>query len=191
MKKLFLAATLAISALFPVINAQKQIDFDGIQIPRTIKFQNKTLLLNGAGSRSKMWVEVYIQALYLSQLSQDANQIIESDTEMAIRIQITSTLVSSGKLTRAMNNGFEKSAGDNLAALRPKIELFKSMLSDEITEKDVFNLIYNPDDTSVWVFKNDALKGKIPGFDFKKALFGIWISNKPVDEELKKSLLGQ
>jgi hypothetical protein len=40
------------------------------------------------------------------------------------------------------------------------------------------------------VIKNDVVKGKIPGFDFKQALFGIWLSDKPVDETLKKHLLG-
>ena len=189
MKKFILLLTL-LSANLSYVNAQALIDYDGVKIPRTIKFQNKTISLNGAGSRSKMWVEVYIQALYLSQLSQDPVAIIENDSEMAIRIQITSALVSSGKLTRALNTGFEKSAGENLASLRPRIETFKSFLSDEITEKDVFSLIYSPSDTSVWIYKNDVLKGKIPGFDFKKALFGIWLSDKPVDEDLKKSLLG-
>lgn len=191
MRKFILLLVLILSAQLTVVNAQTAVEFEGIIIPRTIKFENKTLSLNGAGSRSKMWVDVYIQALYLSQLSQDAKFIIDSDSEMAIRIQITSALVSSGKLTRAMNAGFEKSAGDNLAVLRPRIETFKSFLADEITEKDVFNLIYNPIDTSVWVYKNEELKGKIKGFDFKKALFGIWLSDKPVDEDLKKSLLGQ
>jgi hypothetical protein len=190
MKKLLLVVTLVISALFSEVSAQKQIVFEGITIPRTITFQNKTLQLNGAGSRSKMWVEVYIQALYLSQLSQNPKEIINDNLEMAIRIEITSALVSSGKLTRAMNAGFEKSAGDNLEALRPKIELLKNYLSDEITRGDVFELTYNPSDKSVWVTKNHELKGKIEGFDFKKALFGIWLSDKPADEELKNSLLG-
>jgi hypothetical protein len=190
MKKLLLVVTLVISSLFSEANAQKQIVFEGVTIPRTITFQNKTLQLNGAGSRSKMWVEVYIQALYLSQFSQNPKEIINDNLEMAIRIEITSALVSSGKLTRAMNAGFEKSAGDNLEALRPKIELLKNYLSDEITRGDVFELTYNPNDKSVWVTKNHELKGKIEGFDFKKALFGIWLSDKPADEELKNSLLG-
>jgi hypothetical protein len=190
MKKFLLVVTLVISALFSEANAQKQIVFEGVTIPRTITFQNKTLQLNGAGSRSKMWVEVYIQALYLSQLSQNPKEIINDNLEMAIRIEITSALVSSGKLTRAMNAGFEKSAGDNLEALRPKIELLKNYLSDEITRGDVFELTYNPNDKSVWITKNHDLKGKIEGFDFKKALFGIWLSDKPADEELKNSLLG-
>ena len=61
---------------------------------------------------------------------------------------------------------------------------------DKIVEKDVFNLVFNPKDKSVWVYKNDVLKGKIDGLDFKKALFGIWIGDDPVDETLKKELLG-
>ncbi|WP_413999377.1 chalcone isomerase family protein [Flavobacterium sp. W1B] len=190
MKKILLLLTVLLSVQFSTVTAQSQIEINGITVPRTINIQNKNLTLNGVGGRSKMWVEVYVQALYLSRLSEDPNYIVESDTEMAVRIHITSSLVSSGKLTRNFNIGFEKSAGTNLNSLRPKIEAFKKMLSDEIVKDDVYNLFYNPIDTSVWVYKNDILKGKIPGIDFKKALFGIWLSDKPVDETLKKNLLG-
>ena len=181
---------LALVLCLPVI-AQKQLDVNGVIVPRTIEFENKILSLNGAGGRSKMFLEVYVQALYLTQLSQDANFIIDSDTEMAIRIEITSSMVSSNKLTKAMDTGFEKSSGNNFKALLPKIQLFKNYLTDDIKEKDIFQLVYNAIDQSVYVIKNDILKGKVPGFDFKRALFGIWLSNKPVDETLKKNLLGQ
>ncbi|BFM42437.1 chalcone isomerase family protein [Flavobacterium sp. CFS9] len=190
MKKSLLLLTFLFSIQFSTVSAQTQLDVNGVTVPRKIEFQGKTLQLNGAGGRSKMWLEVYVQALYLSQLSQDPQFIIDSDTEMAIRIEITSSMVSSGKLTKAMNAGFEKSAGSNLNQLRPRIEEFKTFLSDMITEKDVFVLAYNPLDQTVNVYKNEVLKGKIPGFDFKKALFGIWLSDKPVDETLKKHLLG-
>ena len=142
--------------------------------------------LSGFGVRSKMWIDVYVQALYQSFYSDKPFEVMQSNTEMAIRIQITSAMVSSGKLTRNFNSGFERSAGANLEALRPRIEKFKSYLSDQIVEKDVFNLIYNPADASVYVYKNDELKGTVPGIDFKIALFGIWLSNNPVDEQLKK-----
>jgi hypothetical protein len=191
MKKILIALTILLTFQFSEATAQNQITVEGIVVPRTIEFQKKKLWLNGAGSRSKMWVEVYVQALYLSQLAQDAEFIIQSDTEMAMRLEITSAIVSSNKLTKAMNTGFEKSAGKDLESLRPKIELLKSFLSDEIKEKDVFQLVYNPSDISVWVFKNDLLKGKIPGFDFKKALFGIWLSNLAVDDQLRDNLLGK
>ncbi|MCC9017285.1 MULTISPECIES: chalcone isomerase family protein [Flavobacterium] len=190
MKKSLLLLTFLFSIQFSTVSAQTQLDVNGVTVPRKIEFQGKTLQLNGAGGRSKMWLEVYVQALYLSQLSQDPQFIIDSDTEMAIRIEITSSMVSSSKLTKAMNAGFEKSTGSNLTQLRPRIEEFKTFLSDMITEKDVFVLAYNPLDQTVNVYKNEVLKGKIPGFDFKKALFGIWLSDKPVDETLKKHLLG-
>jgi hypothetical protein len=190
MKKILLVIALVVTTIFSEANAQKQIVFEGVTIPRTMAFENKILQLNGAGSRSKMWVEVYIQALYLSQLSQNPKEIINDNLGMSIRIEITSALVSSGKLTRAMHTGFEKSAGDNFNTLKPKMELLKSFLSDEITKGDVFELTYNPTDSSIWVTKNGTLKGKVPGFDFKKVFFGIWLGDNPVDEELKNSLLG-
>ncbi|MEG1025546.1 chalcone isomerase family protein [Flavobacterium plurextorum] len=190
MKKILLLLTLLLSLQFSTVSAQTQLEVNGVTVPRKIEFQSKSLQLNGAGGRSKMWLEVYVQALYLSQLSQDPQFIIDSDTEMAIRIEITSSMVSSNKLTKAMNTGFEKSAGSNLEQLRPRIEQFKTYLSDAITEKDVFILFYNPLDQTVNVYKNEVLKGKVQGFDFKKALFGIWLSDKPVDETLKKHLLG-
>ncbi|WP_394775236.1 chalcone isomerase family protein [Flavobacterium sp.] len=190
MKKILLVLTLLLSLQFSTVSAQTQLEVNGVTVPRKIEFQNKTLQLNGAGGRSKMWLEVYVQALYLSQLSQDPKFIIDSDTEMAIRIEITSSMVSSNKLTKAMNAGFEKSAGSNLEELRPRIEQFKALLSDDITEKDVFILGYNPLDQTINVYKNEVLKGKVSGFDFKKALFGIWLSDKPVDDTLKKHLLG-
>jgi hypothetical protein len=190
MKKILLVIALVITSLFSEVQAQKQIVFEGVTLPRTMKFGNKTLQLNGAGSRSKMWVDVYIQALYLSQLSQSAKDIINDNAEMSIRIEITSALVSSGKLTRALHAGFEKSAAENLEALKPKMESLKSFLADEIKRGDVFELTYNPADSSVWVTKNGELKGKVPGFDFKKVFFGIWLGENPVDEELKNSLLG-
>ena len=170
--------------------AQTEFDVDGVIVPRTIDFQSKKLDLNGFGTRSKMFVEVYVQALYLSKLSQDPTEIIESDTEMGIRIQITSSMVSSGKLTKNLYKGLERSTGGDLEKFQSQIEILKTLLSDKIVEKDVFNLIYNPIDTSIWLYKNNELKGKIPGFDFKKAFFGIWLSNNPVDEDLKNELLG-
>ncbi|TDP01016.1 chalcone isomerase family protein [Flavobacterium sp. 245] len=190
MRKILLLLALIFSVQFSTVSAQAQLEVNGVTVPRKIEVQNKTMQLNGAGGRSKMWLEVYVQALYLSQLSQDPKFIIDSDTEMAVRIEITSSMVSSNKLTKAMNTGFEKSAGSNLEALRPRIEQFKTYLSDAITEKDVFILFYNPLDQTVNVIKNDVPKGKITGFDFKQALFGIWLSDKPVDETLKKHLLG-
>lgn len=181
---------LAISAFSSTIYAQKEIAIDGVSLPRKITFQNRSLELNGAGTREKMWMELYIQALYLTQLSQDPQAIINGQSEMAIRMHITSPLISSSKLTKALHKAFEKSVGDKINSFLPKMDLLLSMLNEQIKENDVFDLIYTPTDNSVWVYKNLALKGKVEGLEFKKALFGIWLSDNPIDKDLKNDLLG-
>jgi hypothetical protein len=98
-RKIALGLILIILAFFsPNVTAQKQIVYDGITLPRTIDFEGQELQLNGFGSRSKLWTEVYIQALYISFLSDNANEILNSDATMAIRLQITSSLVTSKKI---------------------------------------------------------------------------------------------
>ena len=62
-------------------------------------------------------------------------------------------------------------------------------MASSIFRIDIFKIIYSPIDSTVWVYKNNVLKGKIKGDDFKKALFGIWLSNKPADEKLKNQLV--
>ncbi len=193
MKNLLLLLVFMVSAQFNQVCAQKEIEVEGVILPRTIEFEKRTLSLNGVGVRSKMWVEVYVQALYLSKLSQDAESIIESNTEMGVRLQITSSLVSSNKLSKSLNKGLVKSVGEeNVEKFRTQIDLLEKLLNREKTVKDdAFNLIYSPSDESIWVYKNNKLEGKIQGFEFKKAFFGIWLSKKPVDEKLKNDLLGK
>jgi hypothetical protein len=193
MKKITLVLLFFVSAVFTTVYAQKQFVVDGITLSRTIAFEGKNLQLNGFGSRTKMWTEVYLQALYLTTLSDDAKDIINSDTAMAIRLQITSSLVTSKKLSKSLQKGIIKSVGEeNVPKYNTQLELLEKLLNREDTQvNDGFNLIYSPTDKSIWVYKNNILEGKIPGLEFKKAFFGIWLSDNPVDEELKNSLLGK
>lgn len=192
MKKILLF-TFILSLQFLTINAQKKLEVGGVTIPRTIDFKGKTLTLNGVGQRSKMFTDLYVQALYLSQLTQDAALIMQSDTEMAIRINITSPLVTSKKLSKALAKGMEKSVGqEGMLKLIKEVDQLEALIGREITKAgDSFNLIYNPFDRSLWIYKNDKYEGKIESFEFKKAFFGIWLSENPVDKDLKEELLGK
>ncbi|MFK7050614.1 chalcone isomerase family protein [Flavobacterium columnare] len=189
LKKLFFLALMCTAF---ISNAQTQFETDGVIVPRTIEVNGgKKIQLNGFGTRSKAWVDVYVQALYLTALSQDPHVIMDSETDMAIRIEIISKMVTARKLTNAMEKGFEKSCGEKLNAMMPKINQFKSLLSEEIVKGDVYVLSYNPKEEAITVTKNEKLKGKVEGKDFKKALFGIWLSDEPADEDLKNELLGK
>lgn len=126
-------------------------------------------------------------------MSEDAKDILDSDTNMGIRLQITTSLVSSQKLSKSLHKGMVKSIGEeNIPQFKTQLDLLEKLLNREATvENDAFNLIYSSTEKSILVYKNNQLEGKIPGFDFKKAFFGIWLSNNPVDAELKDALLGK
>ena len=51
-------------------------------------------------------------------------------------------------------------------------------------------MVYLPKE-GVKVYKNNKLLGTIEGMEFKRALFGIWLSKKPADKDLKQAMLGK
>ena len=175
-----------------MVFAQKAGEIDGVVIPRTVKFSNKEITLNGVGVRSKFIFDIYTQALYLTSLSKDANEIIESNSTMGMIFYMTSPLVTSKKFSTSLNAALRKTVGDQKwLNFTDELELMRQFVNmDKIVKNDVFNMIYNDVDSSIWVIKNGVVKGKIPGFEFKKAFFGIWLSDKPVKEDLKNELLG-
>ncbi|MGI9318553.1 MAG: chalcone isomerase family protein [bacterium] len=158
-------------------------------IPGTLAVGGGDLNLNGHGMRKKAFISLYRCGLYLDQPNQDAAAIISADTAMAIRIVIESGFISSKKMQTAMVEGFDKSTGGNTAPIADEIETFKSGFSDEIVKRDVFDLVYQPG-TGVEVIKNGESKVTAGDLGFKQALFGIWLSEDPVQKSLKKALLG-
>jgi len=192
-KSITLTVVLFLTLSFSNVFSQEKFSLNGVTVPRTIDFENQKLQLNGFGTRTKFWTEVYVQALYLTVLSEDAKDILDSDTNMGIRLQITSSLVNSQKLSKSLHKGIIKSIGEeNLPKFKTQLDLLEKLLNREATvENDAFNLIYSSTEKSILVYKNNQLEGRIPGFDFKKAFFGIWLSDNPVDAELKDALLGK
>jgi hypothetical protein len=193
MKKITVVLLFILSLCYSPVQAQKTLEVKGVPIPRTIEFKNKSLMLNGVGNRSKMFTELYILALYLSQLTQDAEYILDSDVEMAMRIHVTSSLVTSKRLSKALEDGLRKSVGESgIFKVENEMRQLEEILVKDVTRGgDLFNLVYNPMDQALWVYKNDKYQGKVNGIEFKKALFGIWLSEKPVDKDLKDELLGK
>ncbi|WP_300438929.1 chalcone isomerase family protein [Christiangramia sp.] len=171
-----------------VVSAQTEVG--GVNLPNSETYQGQKLQLNGAGVREKLWIDLYAGGLYLAKKSSDATEIVTSNEPMSIKLHIVSKLISSEKMIDAVNEGFENSTGGDTKALASEIKKFKSFFMEEIKKNDVFDIVYIPD-TGVSVYKNDKELGTIEGINFKKALFGIWLSNRPADDDLKDAMLGK
>lgn len=173
------------------VPTQAQVTINGVKLPATIKAGDSEVSLNGGGIRKKLFFKLYVGGLYLKSKSSDAKSIINADEPMAVKLQITSGMISSENMSEAINEGFENSTGGNTAPLKDKISKFiDTFKKSEIVEGNVFDIVYVPG-TGVQSYKNGTLQSTIEGMDFKKALFGIWLSDKPADEDLKEAMLGK
>ena len=158
-------------------------------IPRSIDYQNSKLILNGQGTRIIFFMKVYEGSLYLESKSANAEKIINNNAPMAIRIDVTSTMVTADAMIKALNDGLEKSTGNNTAPISAEINQLSSSFESGVTSGDYYEFIYLPE-SGTNVLKNHEFVDSIPGLAFKKAFFGIFLSDNPIQKNLKKAMLG-
>lgn len=172
---------LALLCLLPVIG------FAADNFPVQQTFAGQTLTLNGKGIRTKAFFNLYTAGLYLQAKSTDAAAILSADQAMAMRLEITSGMITSEKMEEAVREGFKKSTAD--PAIQPRIEQLITVFKEEIKEGDIYDFVYKP--ANVVIIKNGKQSASIAGNDFKQAFYGIWLGENPVQASLKKALLGQ
>jgi hypothetical protein len=162
---------------------------NALDIPNTMEYQGTKLTLNGHGPRVKMFMKVYENSLYLQSSNSNAEEIMSDNAPMAIRIDVTSSLVTVDAMKNALNEGLEKSTGNNISPIQKEVDQLTSTFNSDVTSGDYYEFIYLPD-AGTNVLKNSEYIDTIPGIEFKKAFFGIWISENPIQKNLKKAMLG-
>lgn len=179
---------LLVVALTVSISTNAQTKVGDVTVPNTFKAGNTALVLNGAGMRVKYWFDLYVGALYLQTKSSKGTEIAAADKPMAVKMHIVSSKITRDKMVEAINEGFANSTGGNTAPLNTRIKQLLDAFTS-IKVGDVFDLVYEPG-VGVTLYKNNVKATTVTGFDFKKALFGIWLGVDSVDDDLKKGMLG-
>lgn len=185
MKSLLISFTLLLLA-----STSQALTLDGVTLANRYQAEGQNLILNGAGVRSKFFIDVYVGALYLQQKSTDNKAVIKADKPMAMRLHITSDLIDGKKMASATRDGFVKSTKGNLAPIQKSVDRLIGAFKDEVKKGDQFDLLYIPQ-KGVIIFRNGKLKTTVEGLKFKQALFGIWLSDDPVQDSLKEGMMGE
>ena len=178
-----------ILSIIMVATICQAVEIAGVSMPQSISVDQRELILNGAGVRSKFFMELYVAGLYLKKKDSDPGKIIKADEPMAIRLHIISSMITSEKMEDATREGFINSTNGETGAIKERIEKFILVFKEKINENDIFELIYIPG-KGTEVIKNNESRTVVEGYDFKQALFGIWLCDKPAQKGLKKKLLG-
>ncbi|MCH8543787.1 MAG: chalcone isomerase family protein [Alcanivorax sp.] len=160
-------------------------------LPEKMTVDDVTLTLNGEGERNKYFMNVYVAGLYLPSRTDDPEEIIGRDEVQAVQLTITSSRVTQERFMDSIEEGFRKSAGEDYPDYAEFLDKLREEMADtEIRKGDVFRFIYRPDEGTRFLRNDDTLR-VIEGLDFKRVLFGIYLGEDPIQDSLKRDMLGR
>jgi hypothetical protein len=179
-----LVAVFALTSMFNVHAAT----LAGVTLAERQQVGGKTLVLNGAGVRTKYMVKVYVAGLYLEQKSSDPAAIIKADAPKRIVMHFVHG-ASKSQMTDAFDESFKDNTPDARKTMKADIDLLLGAL-EPINSGDEMVYTYIPG-TGTTLAINGKDKVTIPGPAFGEVLFSVWLGPKPPNADLKKGMLGQ
>lgn len=178
------AASLFLAASAAVLLA---VQVAGVDLPDTVNAEGKTLKLNGAGLRKKMVFKVYVAGLYVETPTHDAAALLSSNQVKSMRLRMMRS-VKGKQIGESIEEGFARNSKAQQDKLKDRLAKFTAMIPD-VDEGDDIVMTWVPDHgTKVSVRGTD--RGTIEGRDFADALFAVWLGPDPVQDDLKKALVG-
>ena len=163
-----------------------------------VKLEDKTrvgtaeLTLNGAGLRKRAFFQVYAIGLYVPQKNTSAQALLEQAGPKRVAIHMLRD-VGAEAFTEALAEGIRANHSEaEVKALEPRLKELGAIMSEvkEAKKGMVIALDWQPPAGTVMLV-NGAARGKpIAGEDFYRALLKIWLGDRPVQDDVKKALLG-
>lgn len=191
MKPLIRAALLAIT-LFAGHDA-RATDIAGIHFDDRISLAGTELQLNGGGLRTRFMLKVYAIGLYSPRKADSLEALVAQPGPRRIQI-VTLRELTAEQFADGLVEGLRKNLTETeYTRLQPRIDDFKTALLSLRTAppNTVIRLEWLPGN-GTRLFVGNELRGRdIPGEDFQRALLRIWLGDKPVDSDLRNSLLSR
>jgi long-chain acyl-CoA synthetase len=166
-------------------------EVSGVKVDDKVTVGGQELVLNGAGMRTRLFIKVYVGALYVPQKTGNLQGVIgrNQPRRMALALQRD---VGADQLLEALRAGLaDNNSQADLDAIKPQVEQFAAIFKSvgEAKAGQMIVIDYTPAD-GTRISLDGAVKGDIAGEAFNKALLSTWLGEKPVQDSLKKALLG-
>ena len=190
MRRLFFAAIFIIA-----MTGVRAAEVAGVKLDDRLRLApgGPELELNGAGIRTRMIFKVYVAGLYLTEKKAEAGGVLSLPGPKRVAMTMLRDL-GAQQLSEALADGIRNnSTAAEQEALKARVEELLAIMNalGEAKKGDAILLDFLPE-SGTRVVVNGQPRGKpIAGEDFYRALLRIWLGDKPVDDDLKKGLLGQ
>jgi hypothetical protein len=160
----------------------------GVKIDDKTRVANTELSLTGAGVRKRLFFQVYAIGLYVQ--DRKADPIAQPGPK---RVQIHMLRdVGADTFNEALAEGIRANHSEaQIQALEPRVQRLASIISDVKEAKKGMGIALDWNGAATQVLIDGRAAGSpIEGQDFYRALLRIWLGEKPVQEDLKRALLG-
>ena len=181
------AALIAALVAVPGLHAA---EVAGVRVADSIKVGNSELVLNGAGLRSKLFIKVYVGALYVGQKAATPAAIYDSASPRRMVLRLLRDL-DADSLHSALDEGLRNNHSPaELSDMQAQADQLAGIMKaiGKVREGDTVSIDFSAE--GVVVSQNGEVRGKVAGANFAKALLKVWLGDKPADASLKKALLG-
>jgi hypothetical protein len=185
-KSLFFAGALVIAAF-----AAGAAEVAGVRLDDKTQVESRELVLNGAGLRKRIIFNVYVIGLYLPEKKSDTASVLALPGPKRAAIHMLRD-VGADTFVEALVEGLRANTSEaEFKALEPQVKELSATMTQIGEAKKGMNLALDWTGGATQLLVNGKPSGKpIAGEDFYRALLRIWLGDKPVQDDLKRSLLG-
>ncbi len=178
--------------MFSAIAQGQPLEVEGVKFEPTVQIGGQPLQLNGAGVRTRFFFKVYAAGLYVPQKAKSAATILSQKGPRRVAIGMLRD-VGADTFASALNDGLKANLSEQqFAGFKAQIETLNANLKavGEAKKGDQINFEFTPEAGTRIVVNGQPRGSAIPGEDFFEAVLRVWLGEKPVDEDLKKGMLG-
>jgi hypothetical protein len=163
------------------------LDVGGVNVSPTVVVHQKTLLLNGAGIRKKLFIKVYVGSLYTERKVTTPAQLLADPGEKLVRMNFVYSKVEKEKIVEAFAEGLANNSPG--VAQSAEAKAFLSWFTADFVAGDTVDISLSPDGTVAASHNGKAL-GTARSPALVQGVLLIWFGEKPADGGLKKGMLG-
>jgi hypothetical protein len=191
-RRLLLALATACAVVTLPAGAQTAVEVAGVRFSPTATVGGSSLLLNGAGLRTRFVVKVYAAGLYLAAKASTPEAVLSAPGAKRLHVVMLRDIDGNdlGKLfTRGMqDNASREEFGKSIPGTLRMAELFSA--KKRLAKDEHFSVEWLPGQ-GTQILINGKLQGEpIKEPEFFNALLRIWLGPNPADAALKDALLG-
>lgn len=168
--------------------AAANIRISGIDFAPNVTVGEAQIPLRGGGLfRYAVIFRVYAGALYApSQIA--GEDILEADVPKRLELHYLLDISAEDFRKSGLTFLEKQQSPADLIALADRLETFNAAYQD-VQEGDRYALEYHPE-TGTRLLKNDEELVRVPGLDFARAYFGIWLNpQQPLSSSFRDDLL--